>query len=304
VPPFFPRRRRDRLLILSVVLAQALLLVAGWAMMYRLLGQPAEAIRFSFLLSAFIVGLLVVIPTGLLTGLGIRRHHRVLSDVNADLEQQVQRRVSQFIQSRDALVLGLAKLADFRDNETGQHLERLCHYCELLARELGRRGHADIDDDYIDRLRLAASMHDIGKVGVPDRVLLKPGRLTDDEYDIIKQHPTIGADTLLAIRNRFDNDQLINMGVQVTLSHHERWDGLGYPYGLRGEDIPLAARIVSVADVYDALTVQRVYKPALPHGEATQIIESGRGTQFDPAVVDAYLAVQDQFSRSRDRDAA
>ncbi|MBB6429306.1 HD domain-containing phosphohydrolase [Algisphaera agarilytica] len=247
------------------------------------------------LLTSLIVGLLVIIPTGLLSWIGIKRHHNALMKWNHELEDEVDRRVRQFGKSRDALVMGLAKLADFRDNETGKHLERICQYSVLLAEELADSGTHDIDSAWIDRLRMAASMHDIGKVGVPDEVLLKPGRLTDDEYDTIKQHPTMGADTLMAIRKQFDDDPLVDMSVEVTLSHHERWDGGGYPFGIEGDAIPLSARIVSVADVYDALTVARVYKPAMPHEKAASIIEEGRGSQFDPDVVDAFLRVQDKL---------
>lgn len=258
------------------------------------------------LVTSLIIGILVVVPTGFLSWLGIQRHHRALRTWNHQLEDEVEKRVEQFGKSRDALVLGLAKLADFRDNETGQHLERICQYSTLLAEELASTGkHPAIDAAWINRLRMAASMHDIGKVGVPDQVLLKPGRLSDDEYNVIKQHPTMGADTLMAIRSQFDDDPLIDMSVEVTLSHHERWDGGGYPFGLKGDAIPLSARIVSVADVYDALTVARVYKPAMPHEQAAAIIEEGRGTQFDPDVVDAFLIIQEQFRTIADglRDA-
>ncbi|MEM9419396.1 MAG: HD domain-containing phosphohydrolase [Planctomycetota bacterium] len=247
------------------------------------------------LLTSLLIGLLIIIPSGLLSWYGIKRHHNALMKWNHELEDEVERRVQQFGKSRDALVMGLAKLADFRDNETGKHLERICQYSVLLAEELSRVGKHEIDDAWINQLRMAASMHDIGKVGVPDEVLLKPGRLTDEEYDAIKQHPTMGADTLMAIRKQFDADPLVDMSVEVTLSHHERWDGGGYPFGLKEDAIPLSARIVSVADVYDALTVARVYKPAMPHAKAASIIEEGRGTQFDPDVVDAFLRIQDEL---------
>lgn len=234
----------------------------------------------------------MLIPTGLLSWLSIRRHDRALRQWNRQLENEVDRRISQFGKSRDALVLGLAKLADYRDNETGEHLERICRYSVLLAERLARSGRHPIDGAWIERLRMAASMHDIGKVGVADHVLLKPDKLTDAEYEQIKAHPTIGADTLMAIRKQFDNDPLIDMGIEVALGHHERWDGGGYPIGLRGESIPLSARIVAVADVYDALRSRRVYKPAMPHDKAVSIIREGRGSQFDPAVVDALIEIQ------------
>lgn len=263
--------------------------------------QPASGLsgagRFvtrDMLLRAMSIGLLVLIPTGVLSWFFIRRHDRALRSWNSQLEDEVDRRMGQFVRSREALILGLAKLADLRDNDTGDHLERIREYVVMLAEALRGR-FPIIDDAWIDRLRLAASMHDIGKVGVPDAVLLKRGKLTAEEYRLVQKHPNVGADTLISIREQFDKDPLVDMSIAVTLGHHERWDGKGYPLGLKGGDNSLAARIVSVADVYDALTAKRVYKPALPHDEAAKIIRSGSGTQFDPAVVEAFDRVADRM---------
>ena len=253
-----------------------------------------EVVTRDLTLQAMTIGLLVLVPTGVLSWVFIRRHDRALRDWNERLEGEVDRRMGQFIRSREALILGLAKLADLRDNDTGNHLERIRAYAVMLAEAL-RDEFDEIDDIWIDRLRLAASMHDIGKVGVPDAVLLKRGKLTAEEYRLVQQHPNVGADTLLAIREQFDKDPLVDMSIAVTLGHHERWDGKGYPMGLKGEAIPLAARIVSVADVYDALSAKRVYKPALSHEESAKIIRSGSGTQFDPAVVEAFNRVHDRL---------
>jgi HD-GYP domain-containing protein (c-di-GMP phosphodiesterase class II) len=142
-------------------------------------------------------------------------------------------------------------------------------------------------------------MHDIGKVGIPDSILLKPGGLSDQERRQMQTHTLIGSDTLIAIRRRVGDDDLINMGVQVALEHHERWDGTGYPYGLKAEEIALSARIVALADMYDALTSQRVYKAAMSHEEACRIIRDARGSHFDPRIVDAFDRVADTFSRAR-----
>ena len=154
---------------------------------------------------------------------------------------------------------------------------------------------------WIRELRLAAALHDIGKVGVADSALQKPGKLNAEERKEIERHPQIAADTLLAIYQQMGDDPLIAWSVQVALYHHERWDGTGYPFKLQGEGIPLAARIVAVADVYDALTSKRVYKPAMPHDKAVEIINHDAGTHFDPAVVEAFNWVADVFPTIRAR---
>lgn len=226
------------------------------------------------------------------------KYEVMIDRLNAGLEIEVGERLRQSLATRHALIMGLAKLADFRDGETGRHLERLCDYSGLLARTL-RDEFNEIDDEWIQSLRLAAALHDIGKVGVPDSVLLKPGRLTIEERELIKRHAQIGADTLIDIRRNYGDDSMINMGIQVTLQHHERWDGKGYPFGLSGENISLAARIVALADFYDALTSERVYKRAISHEQTCEMIRDGRGTQFDPTIVDAFERVQERFAQIR-----
>jgi response regulator RpfG family c-di-GMP phosphodiesterase len=241
----------------------------------------------------FVLGL-----TALSTLWVMRRYDNVLEDINRGLEAEVTRRTAENTRARDALILGLAKLADCRDNETGHHLERISHYSCLLARTLSDR-FEEIDEPWIERLRLASSMHDIGKVGVPDSLLLKPGRFTPEEHRRMQTHTTIGADTLIAIRAELGDDDLLDMSIQIALEHHEKWDGTGYPLGLSGEAIALPARIVALADVYDALTSARVYKPAMTHERARAIILGGRGSHFDPVVVDAFLRVEARFDRIR-----
>ena len=167
-----------------------------------------------------------------------------------------------------------------------------------------RTGHQasgpEIDEAWIRDLRLAAALHDIGKVGIADSALLKPGRLTDEERREMQRHPKVAADTLLAIYQQMGDDNLIALSVQVALYHHEKWDGSGYPFNLKAQAIPLPARIVAVADVYDALTSKRVYKDAMPHEQACQIIRNDSGTHFDPAVVDAFMQVADAFPALRE----
>jgi response regulator RpfG family c-di-GMP phosphodiesterase len=228
----------------------------------------------------------------------VRSYDSGLMRANARLEQELQRRVRRGLAIRNGLIFGLAKLADYRDTDTGKHLERICRYCEVLATELMPR-YAEITRDWIDMLKLASSLHDIGKVGVADAILLKPGRLTPEERRVMEMHAVFGADTLVAIRERVGDDDLLNMSVQVALSHHEKWDGTGYPYGLRGEQTPLCARIVALADMYDALTSRRVYKAAMPHEEARRIIRESRGTHFDPDVADAFERAHAAFDAIR-----
>jgi putative two-component system response regulator len=199
----------------------------------------------------------------------------------------------------DVTVFALAKLAESRDPDTGAHLERVQHYCRSLALELAtlEKYQDVIDDEFVALLFQTSPLHDIGKVGVPDRILLKPGKLTSEEFEVMKTHTTIGAQTLQAALNRFPSAMFLQMARDIAASHHERFDGTGYPQGLAGEQIPLAARIVAVADVYDALTSKRIYKKAEDHSRARSGILQGRGTQFDPDVVDAFERLQLEFLR-------
>jgi response regulator RpfG family c-di-GMP phosphodiesterase len=210
------------------------------------------------------------------------------------LEQAETRRRSE-IQSRNTLIFGLAKLAEYRDSDTGRHLERMAEYCTLLATAL-RESHPEITAEWVEQLPVAATLHDIGKVGLPDNVLKKPGPLTPAERLTMQAHSALGAEALRSIRRRGGGDPLLGLSEHIAAAHHERWDGSGYPGGLHDGDIALAARIVAVADVYDALTSARVYKPALAHAAAAELVRSGRGTHFDPAVVDAFERQAGQFA--------
>jgi len=206
-------------------------------------------------------------------------------------------RRAEMLGARNTLIFALAKLAESRDSDTGEHLERIAAYSRVLAEQL-RVSVPTLTDEWILHLQLASSLHDIGKVGIPDAVLLKPGKLTPEERKEIERHPAIGADALSAILARRPDDDLLRMARNVAASHHERWDGAGYPSGLRGADIPLEARIVSVADVYDALTSRRIYKPAMTHEAALKIIAAGSGTQFDPQVVNALVQCELVFQHA------
>lgn len=207
------------------------------------------------------------------------------------------------LESRDLIIFSLAKLAESRDPETGAHLERIREYCRLLARELSL--HPDfkdqIDADYVRTIYLTSPLHDIGKVGIPDHVLLKPGRLTVEEFEVMKQHSVIGSQTLEAAIDAHPQAEYLRFARDIAWSHHEKFDGSGYPRGLKGDEIPLCGRIVAVADVYDALTTKRIYKPAFSHESAREIIIAGRGKDFDPRVVDAFLSREADFVKIREQ---
>jgi putative two-component system response regulator len=206
-------------------------------------------------------------------------------------------------ESRDVTIFVLAKLAESRDPETGAHLERVRSYCRVLAQHLqhSARFSGEIGDDYVRLIFETSPLHDIGKVAIPDTVLLKPGRLTAQEFEIMKTHTLHGAQTLAAAMHEFPNAAFLRMAYDIALSHHERFDGSGYPRGLVGEAIPLCGRIVALADVYDALTSKRVYKDDMSHATAKAIIVSETGKHFDPAVVDVFLELDDEFMAIRDR---
>jgi putative two-component system response regulator len=204
------------------------------------------------------------------------------------------------LETRDLTIFSLAKLAESRDPETGSHLERVRVYCRLLALQLRAlpKYAQIIDDEYVRLIFETSSLHDIGKVGIPDAILLKPGKLTPEEFEIMKTHTTKGADTLKAAMEQYPDAAFLRMGYDIAYCHHERFDGSGYPRGLQYEAIPLSARIVTVADVYDALTSKRVYKDAFAHHLARDIIVRQNGRQFDPDVVDAFLKCQEEFISS------
>ncbi|BCS96603.1 two-component system response regulator [Desulfoluna limicola] len=198
----------------------------------------------------------------------------------------------------DVTLLAMGSLAEARNNETRNHIQRTAHFVKRLAEQL--KGpppfHELLTPDYIQRLYKAAPLHDIGKTAVPESILLKPGKLTAEEFEEIKKHTTYGREAILsATRELTISSPYLEMAGEIAGSHHEHWDGSGYPEGLSGEEIPFPARLMALADVYDALVTYRVYKPAFSHEVATQIITGARGTQFEPEVVDAFLASEEAF---------
>lgn len=201
------------------------------------------------------------------------------------------------IESRDMVIFAISRLVESRDYSTGNHLDKVRHYSKVVAEYFYHKGyHRDIiNSAFIDNIFLTSPLHDIGKVGIPDHILLKAERLDDREFEIMKTHTLIGYDTLIAAANKDVKADYLQMSAEIALSHHEKWDGSGYPHGLKGEDIPIAARIVALADVYDALVSKRVYKNAYPHDTARSIIMQESGSHFDPLVVEAFLACEEKF---------
>jgi len=217
-------------------------------------------------------------------------------------EQTVRARNRDLVAMQNFTIQCLAALTETRDSETGRHIERCQHYVMLLSKQMARNPKyaAYLDDETIDLLQRSASLHDIGKVGVPDRILLKPASLTDDEYREMKKHTQYGREAIQRAEHLYGKDvkdSFLQFGKIIAYSHHEKWDGTGYPEGLAGEDIPLYGRIMALADVYDALICKRRYKPSFSHEEAIEIIVRNKGTHFDPSVVEAFLEIEQEFHK-------
>ena len=227
---------------------------------------------------------------------------RELEMHNEILEIKVAERTQELEVTQDITIHSLASLAETRDNETGGHILRTQRYVQVLAQRLAdhpKHGEA-LDEKTVDLLFKSAPLHDIGKVGVPDAILHKPGKLTDEEFDTMKSHCELGYQALLKAEELFELDvrpSFLTHAKDIARTHQEKWDGSGYPQGLRGEEIPLSGRIMAVADVYDALVCKRVYKPPFTHEKAVAIISEGRGSHFDPDMVDAFLEIQEMFEK-------
>jgi len=229
--------------------------------------------------------------------------HLAFYDQNRVLEEKVAARTQELAYTQDVTIHGLAVLAETRDNETGGHIMRTQHYVLALAEYLATQPKYNdyLDHETIDLMFKSAPLHDIGKVGVPDSILLKPGSLNEEEWDVMKKHTLYGRDAILKAEKQMGAGQtsFLRFAREIAASHHEKWDGSGYPYGLVGEDIPLSGRLMSMADVYDALISKRVYKPAFSHERAVQIITEGDGRvmpgHFDPYVLEGFIKLQKQF---------
>ncbi len=239
-----------------------------------------------------------IVKARIRTILALDQARRALKTQNRLLEQRVQERTREIQQTQDVAIYCLASLAETRDNETGNHIRRTQHYIKLLATYLQNhpRFRQQIDNEFINLLFKSAPLHDIGKVGVPDRILLNPGKLEGEDWEEMKRHAQYGRDAILTAEKELGSTSFLRLAREIAYSHHECWDGTGYPQGLRGDDIPLSGQLMAIADIYDALISRRVYKEPIPHKEAVAIISEGSGRQFDPEIAEAFITLQDEFN--------
>ncbi|OAJ92023.1 HD-GYP domain-containing protein [Vibrio bivalvicida] len=205
--------------------------------------------------------------------------------------------------TRDVAIVSLSALAESRDNETGAHILRTQEYVRALAKHLSQfeQHKTLLTENYIELLYKSAPLHDVGKVGIPDNILLKPGKLTDEEFEIMKRHPEIGAKALSMAEGQLGSNSFLQLAKEISLTHHEKWNGSGYPNGLKEEEIPISGRLMALADVYDALISERVYKKAFSHEKAKSIILEGNGNHFDPQIIEAFIAIEDEFVAIADK---
>lgn len=229
---------------------------------------------------------------------GLRRHSVVVEAAITGARTLTEHGIARAMGSRNALILGLVRLADQREADTGAHLERVSAYSVLLAEEL-RATHPEIDDSWVEGMRLAAALHDVGKLSLPEVLLRKQAPYSPEDRSQMQRHATLGADALIAVRRRLGEDRMLDLAIQVALEHHERWDGAGYPLGLSGDQIALSARVVALADLYDALTTDRPYRPAMTAADAARAVAEASGTHLDPAVVAAFERVRDRMDEVR-----
>ncbi len=233
------------------------------------------------------------------THLALNLARRQLLDQNRLLEIKVEERTAELSRTKDVAIYCMASLAETRDAETGKHILRTQNYVRILAQRLKEHARfADyLNDETIEMLYKTSPLHDIGKVGVPDQILLKPGKLTPDEWVEMKRHSDYGFEALLRAEEELGTTDFLRMAREIAYSHHERWDGSGYPLGLQRDNIPISGRLMAIADVYDALISRRVYKEPYPHEQAVSIIREGAGSHFDPDMVDAFVELSDEFHR-------
>lgn len=232
------------------------------------------------------------------TQLTLKASADFLRDKNEFLEAEVTKRTREVMAIQDVTILAMASMAETRDTDTGNHIRRTQRYVKALAWKLSThpRFSSFLTSQNINLLFKSAPLHDIGKVGIPDRILLKPGRLTPEEFEIMKTHTTLGRDAIAHAEQELGADvEFLTLAKEIAYSHQEKWDGSGYPQGLAGDRIPISARLMALADVYDALISRRVYKEPMPHEQAVDIIRQASGRHFDPDVADAFLAIEENF---------
>lgn len=229
--------------------------------------------------------------------LNLREAARFLENQNRILEERVQERTLENENLRDVMIETLAAIAETRDTDTGEHIHRTQQYIVIIAEQLRQMGYykEHITDEYLKLLFKTSPLHDVGKVGIPDNILLKPGKLTTEEFEIMKTHTYLGHKALRSAQGMVQNSAFINLAAELAYSHHEKWDGTGYPEGLKGETIPLSGRLMALVDVYDALVSERIYKGPMPHETAKALIIEGKGKHFQPEIVEAFLAAEEAF---------
>ncbi len=232
-----------------------------------------------------------------------KKYQGEIEKFNMDLQGRVWDQVKEITATQQATIFAMAKLAESRDLETGEHLLRMREYAKTLSEQLSLipEYSSVIDKNFTENIYAASPLHDIGKVGIPDRTLLKPGKLTEEEFNIMKTHTAIGAKTLREVDQQYPGNDFVRIGIEIAECHHERWDGTGYPNGLKGEDIPLAGRIIALADIYDALASKRVYKETFSHEKSREIIKESSGTHLNSDIVDAFLSAEEDFASIKDR---
>lgn len=238
-----------------------------------------------------------IVKARVATHLALNLARRQLLDQNHLLEEKVEERTAELNRTKDVAIYCMASLAETRDAETGKHILRTQNYVRLLAQKLKEHARFSeyLNDETIDMLYKTSPLHDIGKVGVPDHILLKPGKLTPDEWVEMKKHPVYGYDALLRAEEELGTTDFLRMAREIAYSHHEHWDGSGYPLGLKQDSIPISGRLMAIADVYDALISRRVYKEPYPHEQAKSIILEGAGSHFDQDIVAAFLELSEEF---------
>ncbi len=231
------------------------------------------------------------------THLTLQKARWALAQQNEILEIKVRERTRKLALTQEVTIECMAALAEYRDPETGGHIQRTKNYVRAMALRLQRDPPYRnlLTDEAVDLLYLSAPLHDIGKVGIPDHILLKPGKLTEAEFEQMKKHTVYGRDALKVAADKLGGQSFLRFAMEIAYSHQEKWDGSGYPEGLKGEEIPLSGRLMALADVYDALISRRVYKPPFTHQRAVEIILRGRGSHFDPAMVDVFMDIQEDF---------
>ena len=231
------------------------------------------------------------------THLALQQVRDVLARQNELLEIKVRERTHELAMTQEVTIESMAALAEYRDPETGGHIQRTKNYVRVLARRLQNQPRFKdiLTDEVIELLYLSAPLHDIGKVGIRDHILLKPGKLTDEEMEEMKRHTVYGRDALKVAADKLGDNSFLRFAMEIAYSHQEKWDGSGYPEGLKGEEIPVSGRLMALADVYDALISKRVYKPPFTHQRAVEIIRQGKGAHFDPGMTDAFMEIQEEF---------